>query len=147
MLVERSLKKPRELPQSRVFGCFRDGQQLVQRRLFLTIGESFTGDILEPLGVNRHHPLQPCLISGRLGLDRRGDGFPLNWGKVRPPHIEDQHNTKLVAWVHRFMLDRVIEYERLALSPVASFASDPEPAAVRYDQRQMAHEPRVVYPD
>src|SRR5438067_1508352 len=57
--------------------------------------------------------------------------------KMRVPAVEDEQCAILVAAVPRFMLDRVVERERLALAPFAGLAADPESAARRHDQRQM----------
>ena len=45
------------------------------------------------------------------------------------------------------MLDGVVEHKGFGLSPIASFASDPKPAALGDDQRQVADQAGIVDPD
>ena len=58
--------------------------------------------------------------------------------QIGMPGVDDQDDAQLVAGVHRLMLDRVVEHPGLAGFPFARLGADPEPAARRHDQRQMA---------
>lgn len=50
---------------------------------------------------------------------------------MRVPRIEDQHGAALVAAVPSFVLDRIVESERLAFDPFARLPADAEAAAGR----------------
>ena len=63
--------------------------------------------------------------------------------KQRIPDIEDQHRARLVAAVPGFVLDGIVEHQRLAFPPFARLVAHPEPAAFRHDQGQMHDHPRV----
>ena len=60
------------------------------------------------------------------------------------PDIKDEYDAQLIAWVGRFMFDRVIEDERFTLFPTTRLGTNPKPAAIRYNQGQVANEPGVV---
>src|SRR6185312_1261001 len=79
-----------------------------------------------------------------LAADEGGHGIALRFGQIRVPNVEDEDDAERVAVVHRLMLDRIVEDERISRHTLALFRPDPEPTSFGDDQWQMADQPRVA---
>src|SRR3954468_9965998 len=71
------------------------------------------------------------------------DGATVPLAKGRRPKVDDQDDAELVAVVPRLVLDRIVENEGLADIPLGRRLTDPEAAAARHYERQVADEPRI----
>ena len=80
---------------------------------------------------------------GRTGCEparaggQRSDELALGRLEQRIPQVEDQDDAQLVAVVVRFVLDRVVEDQRLADPPAALLEPDTVAAILGDDERQM----------
>ena len=63
------------------------------------------------------------------------------------PDVEDEDDAQLAARIERFVLDRVVEDERLAPFPVAGFGADTEPAAFGNDEWKVADQAGIADTD
>src|ERR1044072_5130567 len=64
--------------------------------------------------------------AGGVGKGKKGGALaPLDVIELRPPDVEDQHDAVLGAVVPGFVLDRIVENEKLALRPIAHFVAEP----------------------
>lgn len=63
--------------------------------------------------------------------------------QVRIPTIDDQHHTRFVAAIPRFMLKGIVESYTLILLPGVRFSANMQCAIGWYDERQMGNQARI----
>src|SRR5207302_690411 len=78
-----------------------------------------------------------ALVVFLYACDQRGDEVALRRRQEAVPHVEDEHDARLVAAVPGFVLDRVVKHPGAAFAPLAPLRADAIAASWGHDQRQM----------